>query len=198
MSERPSYLEVDTRLARGDQRALDALRGDPEWEAHLAATAPPEEIPAWVQALAAHPPRRAWRPRLWATGALLAAALALLLLPQQPYVGSKGEATALLYVERAGVVTIWDGQRPLHSGDRFRIELAALDAPWFAVLYQEPGEPVVVLATGSGEGLIEGAWTFDAPAAGGQILVVGWPDDPAGLPPSALLQRPPALVLPLR
>jgi hypothetical protein len=198
MPDRPSYLEVDTHLARRDERALAHLRGDPEWDEHFAATTPPEEVPDWVHALA-QPPPRARRPRLWVVGAMLAAALVLLLLlPQGPYVGSKSGPSATLYVERAGIVTLWDGERPLLAGDRFRLELRDLGEPWFAVVYQEPGEPPVVLATGPGEGLIEGAWTFDAPAAGSRLVVIGWPEDPASQPASSLLQRPPVVILSLR
>lgn len=202
MSERWSYLEVDARIAEGDLRGLEALRGDPEWDEHLAATAAPLEVPEWARALE-RPQRRPRPRRRWlAAGALLAAALALLLLPNvrpdEPYVGAKGAASALLYVERAGAVKLWDGQRPLGPGDRFRIELADLGAPWFAVIYQEPGEPPVVLATGQGEGLLDGAWTFDAPAAGGKLLIYALQADPSGTAASTLLQRPPAVTLLLR
>jgi hypothetical protein len=203
---RPSLLEADRWAVTGDER-LATLRGDPAWDAHLAATAPLHEVPAWVLALDARPRRRRW----WAAlaGALATAAVLLALIavrPPGPYVGDKGVTAAVIHVAGApsggapSGVTVWDGQTPLLAGDRFRVELADLPAgaPWFAVVLVEPGERPVVLATGEGDGLVDGAWALDAPARGAELIVLAADRDLAGQPPEALLELPAAARVPLR
>ncbi|MEQ1503307.1 MAG: hypothetical protein ABMB14_13805 [Myxococcota bacterium] len=197
MRDRPSYLDVDTRIAAGDRQGLAPLRGDPEWDAHLAATAPLDEVPAWVLELDRPRPRR----RAWWWWPVLAAAVivALLVVPRAPYVGVKGGPTALLYVQHGAErpSTVWDGA-PLAAGDRFRVELADLEAPYFAIVYVVADEPPTVLATGTGDGLVDGAWALDAPAAGARLVVVGADRALTGLPADEVLARPAAVELRLR
>lgn len=166
MSDRSSFLAVDTAIATEDTEVLQRLRSDPEWADHLE----PDhraDVPAWVRALARS------RSRRWVAPVLLAAAGGLMVAMWQgqdaPSMTAKGTPSLVLYVERDNRVTVWDGVTPLGAGDRFRVALA--DTGPFVLTYEAPGQPPAMLARGVEEGLLEGAWAFDGPARGAQLVV---------------------------
>lgn len=162
MADRPSFLQVDRWHAADDPR-LAELSGDPEWRAHLASLAPGPE-PAW---LATVPPRP--RARSWVPVALLAAA-ALWLVAPDPYVGFKGSAALIVHLKVPGGSAVWDGVRPLTSGDQIQVEVRGVDS--FTLLYEDDGARAV-LATGVRPGVVEPAWVLDGPAAGDRLLLLG-------------------------
>ncbi len=193
----PSYLAVDAATVRHERTRLAPLRGHPDWDAHLAAVEAVPDVPQWALRLG-DAPRRSGLRRWGLVIASLATALAIWLLvvrpPPDPYVGAKGGAAALIHVERDGRVLVWDGASPLGPPDRFRIELTGLSEPWFVVVYRDPEEPPAVLATGQGDGLVDGAWAFDGPADGGRVEVYGFPTRPE---PEAWRFEEPSLVVEL-
>jgi hypothetical protein len=66
------------------------------------------------------------------------------------------------------------------------------------VLYVEPDEPPMLLATGTEEGLLDGAWTLDAPPVGARLIVVGAERALSDRSPEELLALPHDAELSLR
>jgi hypothetical protein len=188
-SAHPSFLELD--------RQCLGLSVDASTAAHVAACArcgqyiasyrPATDAPAWLSAKATRSaserPKRtphASRARLvWAGSFALVAAVCLAVYwparREGAYDGVKGGPSVALFVQRAGLVGLWDGA-PLRAGDRIRLQVMPDEFDFVSVF----GLPVGGAApqrlytgplTPRASALLPKAWQLDA-APGPEQLVV--------------------------
>ncbi|MEM6931854.1 MAG: hypothetical protein AAF602_33285, partial [Myxococcota bacterium] len=192
MPNEPSFLQVDTWVLRRDAERLAALGDDPAWQDHLREVQRELVVPAWARALedragADRTPSPRRRPWWWAVGLALVAVLAAIVLwPRPSYVGVRGELGVTVYFEQG----VWDGS-PIAVGTPFRLELQGPRAPFYAVLLEERGETTRLSAgPWPADGVVPGAWAFDAPPGPDATLVVlTLTRDPRGLSVDQLVER---------
>jgi hypothetical protein len=122
----PSMLALDLAALGGSDPVVERhVASCQECRARVQASAPsPEPVPVWVTAA----PRPApWSLR-WLVPALVAAVAAVVVVTRSEPPSStraKGQPSFALYVERGGVVRLWDGQQPVFAGDRLQLKVAA-------------------------------------------------------------------------
>ncbi|MEO0603952.1 MAG: hypothetical protein AAF211_21120, partial [Myxococcota bacterium] len=174
-------------VIRRDDDRLASLDDDPEWQDHLREVRRELAVPAWARELEGGAPAPRRSPWWWAVGLGLAALLAVIVLwPRPSYVGVRGDLGVTVYFEQS----VWDGS-PIAVGAPFRLELRGPRAPFYAVLLEERGE-TTRLSTGRwpDDGVVPGAWAFDAPPAPDAALVVlTLTHDPRGLAVDELVER---------
>jgi hypothetical protein len=173
----PSYLELDRHALGAGEAGTDQHLADcAQCRAYVAAARPADVVPAWVSELDKAPSRRTRS--VW-IGAALAAAAALLFMwrpAEEPYVGTKGMPSALVYVHRDHTTTLWD-QAPLHAGDRIRIEVAPEEFAHVSVFSTGPrGDAQAPLYSGTlkpfARTLLPKAWQLDAAGDAEHLAIV--------------------------
>lgn len=137
MSERRSFLEVDLASVTGDHARLEEIRGEPEWDEHLAALENPSPLPSWARRMV-HEDRDARSHRRWWLNAvgLSFAALGSIWLLVGNQEGKTPEPATLVNVT---IETSGGTVRRLRPGEllselpAMRIELGEERSAWWAL-----------------------------------------------------------------
>jgi hypothetical protein len=149
----PSHL-VLARISAGGLPSPEHVRTCPRCSSALGRLQAPVATPEWARALAqSNPSASGVRWRWWAAASVVAvAAVALLVLPQrlpiesftESSITAKGIPSVAVYLKRGASVSLWDGQRPLHPGDRIRLKVMPESFGEVAVVALGPGGPNVL------------------------------------------------------
>lgn len=185
ISEHPSYLELDRQCLGVSTDANTAVHvaACARCRDYVASYRPASDAPAWL--IAVGPRKRdrlhASRARLaWASGCALVAAVCLVLYwPTQrdePYIGVKGGPSVALFVQRAGVVGLWDGA-PLRAGDRIRVQVMSDEFDYVSVfgLPTHGAAPQRLYAgrlTPRTSALLPKAWQLDSAPEPEQLVIL--------------------------
>jgi hypothetical protein len=144
-------------------------------------------LPAWVRELE-RPPHRA-HDSWWLFRSSLVAALALFATvgvvvrmkywgPEQSDRGAKGMPSIAVYINRHGVVSLWDGQAPVQPGDALQLKVAAGGYSRVTVAALQDGTLTELYAgSPANEGLLPRSWTVDD-APDPEVLLVAFSRSP--------------------
>jgi len=199
LEEHPSRLELDRAwLGAGSPETTAHLGRCERCSAWVARLEQPVAVPGWVSEIGA-PRRRSWLSA--GTGLVAAGALSVLLLVPwgQMQVGpstqAKGTPAVALYVQRDGVVALWDGQQPVAPGDSLRLKVVPEGLRFVVVAAATGSGTPLVLFQGEVRGdeeLLPESWRVDASPEDETMVIVRSRErlDATGLP--ALIASPPA------
>lgn len=155
MTDHPSPLALD-RLALGG--------GTPDTAAHVERCGPCRAYVAEIRGdpgpMPANLRRRGARSRVWlAPVALAAAVLLAVLVPREPYVGTKGRVPQVeVWTRRGERVDRWDGA-PLHPGDALRLRV---DPGGYRFVTVRSGDALLYEGPVDGRTALPASWRLDA------------------------------------
>ena len=98
----------------------------------------------------------------------------------RPWIAAKGAPSVAIFVKRGERTTLWDGTRPLRSGDRLRIRIAPEGHAHVFVAAREASGGLRTLFAGPVEGeefLVPGTWEVDG-QGGSEHIFVGLASEP--------------------
>jgi hypothetical protein len=186
-SSHPSFLALDrASLGLAAPDVSEHVASCEVCQQHLRSLveAPPAPPPAGVWSAVA---ARQKRVRAWYTGTSLLAAAACLLLvlgrstlppagdSPPVYVGAKGFASVWIYVKRGPAIELWDGKRPIATGDRLRVKLDPAAFRRVEVYSMKDPQAPELLYSGAvtpGQSTLPEAWEVDAEPGAERLVVV--------------------------
>ena len=197
----PSFLVLD-RYRLGEVPSDDVQRhieSCPDCQEYIGRIRRSLPIPDWAREVMGSQPRRrlsfAWVGGV--TAVLVLVGIGFILLPTHQtneaprntqsapgFTTVRGSASVGLYIKRGQKVFLWDGERPVHPGDRLRLKVVGGEYSHISVFLVASGgadEHLERLYSGrldeTDEGLLPRAWRVDA-APNDEVLVIALGEGP--------------------
>jgi len=188
MTAHPSMLELDAfALGAGRAEVATHVEGCTRCAAHVARVQQQLPVPAWVREVEASRGRARHPAWIFRSSVLVAVALFALGTffvrmkhrgPDEPDRGVKGMPSVAVYIKHEGVVSLWDGEGPVHAGDAVQLKVASGGYPRVTVAAVQGGTLTELYAgSAAGEALLPRSWMVDE-EVGPEVLLVAFSRSP--------------------